>query len=59
MGLSRSATLVLAYLMIEEKMTLVDAITAVAQNRNICPNMGFLEQLRTLDTQLQKPHSAT
>ncbi|TVC49513.1 Dual specificity protein phosphatase 13 isoform B [Bagarius yarrelli] len=58
MGLSRSATLVLAYLMIEEKMTLVEAITAVAQNRNICPNMGFLEQLRTLDTQLQNQHSA-
>ncbi|KAG7324736.1 hypothetical protein KOW79_011052 [Hemibagrus wyckioides] len=58
MGLSRSATLVLAYLMIEEKMTLVEAITAVAKNRNICPNSGFLEQLRTLDTQLQNQHSA-
>ncbi|KAK3529353.1 hypothetical protein QTP70_029338, partial [Hemibagrus guttatus] len=57
MGLSRSATLVLAYLMIEEKMTLVEAITAVAKNRNICPNTGFLEQLRTLDTQLQNQHS--
>ncbi|XP_053495695.1 dual specificity protein phosphatase 13 [Ictalurus furcatus] len=59
MGLSRSATLVLAYLMIEEKMTLVEAITAVAQYRNICPNIGFLEQLRTLDTQLQNQYSAT
>lgn len=59
MGLSRSATLVLAYLMIEEKMTLVEAISAVAQNRNICPNTGFLEQLRTLDTQLQCRHSTT
>ncbi|XP_034165259.2 dual specificity protein phosphatase 13-like [Pangasianodon hypophthalmus] len=58
MGLSRSATLVLAYLMIEEKMTLVEAISAVAQYRNICPNTGFLEQLRTLDTQLQNRHSA-
>lgn len=52
MGLSRSSTLVLAYLMIEEDVTLVDAIKAVSANRNICPNAGFLEQLRELDKQL-------
>ncbi|XP_039472724.1 dual specificity phosphatase 29-like [Oreochromis aureus] len=52
MGLSRSSTLVLAYLMIHENMTLVDAIKAVGANRNICPNNGFLEQLRALDTKL-------
>ncbi|KAI5103666.1 hypothetical protein C0J45_7247 [Silurus meridionalis] len=59
MGLSRSSTLVLAYLMIEEKMTLAEAISAVAPHRNICPNPGFLEQLRTLDIQLQNRCSAT
>ncbi|XP_057682868.1 dual specificity protein phosphatase 13-like [Corythoichthys intestinalis] len=53
MGLSRSSTLVLAYLMIHEKMTLAKAIEAVGANRNICPNAGFLEQLRALDVQLQ------
>lgn len=52
MGLSRSSTLVLAYLMIHENMTLVDAIKAVGANRNISPNNGFLEQLRALDTKL-------
>lgn len=52
MGLSRSSSLVLAYLMIDENLTLVDAIKAVAANRNICPNAGFLEQLRDLDKQL-------
>ncbi|XP_068162172.1 dual specificity protein phosphatase 13B-like [Antennarius striatus] len=52
MGLSRSSTLVLAYLMIQENMTLPDAIRAVSANRNICPNSGFLEQLRELDQEL-------
>ncbi|XP_032358523.1 dual specificity phosphatase DUPD1 isoform X1 [Etheostoma spectabile] len=52
MGLSRSSTLVLAYLMIYENMTLVDAIKAVSANRNISPNNGFLEQLRELDIKL-------
>uniref|UniRef100_A0A3B3UPR7 Tyrosine specific protein phosphatases domain-containing protein n=1 Tax=Poecilia latipinna TaxID=48699 RepID=A0A3B3UPR7_9TELE len=52
MGLSRSSTLVLAYLMIHENMTLVDAIKAVSANRNVSPNEGFLEQLRRLDTKL-------
>ncbi|KAI4886362.1 hypothetical protein NFI96_004712 [Prochilodus magdalenae] len=52
MGLSRSSTLVLAYLMIHENMTLVEAIKAVAEYRNICPNTGFMEQLRQLDKQL-------
>ncbi|MEQ2158856.1 Dual specificity phosphatase 29 [Goodea atripinnis] len=52
MGLSRSSTLVLAYLMIHENLTLVDAINAVSANRNISPNDGFLEQLRSLDKKL-------
>lgn len=52
MGLSRSSTLVLAYLMIHVNMTLADAIKAVSANRNISPNAGFLEQLRELDKEL-------
>ncbi|XP_061564312.1 dual specificity protein phosphatase 13B-like [Cololabis saira] len=52
MGLSRSSTLVLAYLMIHEHMTLVDAIKAISTNRNVSPNEGFLEQLRNLDKKL-------
>ncbi|KAL7869744.1 hypothetical protein AOLI_G00137320 [Acnodon oligacanthus] len=54
MGRSRSATLVLAYLMIQEKMTLVEAINQVKQRRRILPNWGFLKQLRELDAFLQE-----
>uniref|UniRef100_A0AAY3ZVA4 Dual specificity protein phosphatase n=1 Tax=Denticeps clupeoides TaxID=299321 RepID=A0AAY3ZVA4_9TELE len=50
LGRSRSATLVLAYLMIYKEMTLVDAIEHVKRRRRIVPNWGFLKQLRRLDT---------
>ncbi|XP_031996556.1 dual specificity protein phosphatase 13 isoform X2 [Hylobates moloch] len=52
MGVSRSATLVLAFLMIYENMTLVEAIQTVQAHRNICPNSGFLRQLQVLDNRL-------
>ncbi|XP_029110097.1 uncharacterized protein LOC108942656 [Scleropages formosus] len=52
MGVSRSAALVLAFLMISEGLTLVEAIKAVRQHRDVCPNYGFLEQLRRLDMTL-------
>ncbi|XP_073775973.1 dual specificity protein phosphatase 13B isoform X1 [Danio rerio] len=52
MGVSRSATLVLAFLMICEDLTLMEAIKAVRQHRDICPNPGFLNQLRHLDMRL-------
>lgn len=51
-GVSRSATLVLAYLMIYERLTVAEAIEAVRGHRNILPNVGFLEQLRDLDARL-------
>lgn len=53
-GISRSATLALAYLMIRERLSLVAALELVCQHRNILPNAGFLEQLRRLDTSLQQ-----
>ncbi|XP_032088008.1 dual specificity protein phosphatase 13-like [Thamnophis elegans] len=52
MGLSRSATLVLAYLMIHENLTLVEALKSVDSHRGICPNTGFLSQLRAFDIKL-------
>ncbi|XP_015270013.1 PREDICTED: dual specificity phosphatase DUPD1 [Gekko japonicus] len=52
MGRSRSASLVLAYLMIYKNMTVVDAIDQVLKHRCILPNRGFLKQLRELDIQL-------
>ncbi|KGL75909.1 Dual specificity protein phosphatase 13 isoform B, partial [Tinamus guttatus] len=54
MGVSRSASLVLAFLMIRENMTLVDALKTVGSHRNICPNSGFLSQLRDLDIKLNE-----
>lgn len=54
MGVSRSGALVLAFLMMCENLTLTDAIIAVRLNRDIYPNSGFLEQLRTLDIHLKR-----
>ncbi|KAM4607757.1 dual specificity phosphatase 29-like [Polymixia lowei] len=54
MGRSRSASLVLAYLMVEQGLTVVDAIEHVRQRRCILPNHGFLKQLRALDITLQE-----
>lgn len=51
-GVSRSATLVLAYLMIYKRLTVAEAIKTVWGYRNILPNAGFLEQLRDLDARL-------
>lgn len=53
-GISRSAALALAYLMIRERLSLVVALELVCQRRNILPNAGFLEQLRRLDASLQQ-----
>lgn len=54
MGVSRSATLVLAFLMIAEGLTLQEAVAAVRPHRDICPNPGFLRQLRHLDLSLER-----
>ncbi|XP_063291431.1 dual specificity protein phosphatase 13A-like [Pelobates fuscus] len=51
-GISRSATLVLAYLMIHHNLSLMEAIKKVQQNRWISPNPGFLRQLLNLDKEL-------
>ncbi|XP_054898974.1 dual specificity protein phosphatase 13 [Poeciliopsis prolifica] len=53
-GISRSGTLVLAFLMIKEGLTLVEAVELVCRSRNILPNTGFLNQLRQLDSALQR-----
>ncbi|KAH8344946.1 hypothetical protein KR067_012951, partial [Drosophila pandora] len=53
-GMSRSATCVLAYLMICRKMSAVDAIRTVRMRRDIRPNDGFLQQLADLDMELKR-----
>ncbi|KAJ7324414.1 hypothetical protein JRQ81_017434 [Phrynocephalus forsythii] len=53
-GISRSSSLVLAYLMIYHRFSLVQAIQTVKSHRWIFPNRGFLKQLRNLDIQLRQ-----
>lgn len=53
-GVSRSATCVLAYLMLKKGMLAVDAVRTVRKNRFIQPNDGFLHQLAKLDNQLRR-----
>uniref|UniRef100_A0A8C5PUU6 Dual specificity protein phosphatase n=1 Tax=Leptobrachium leishanense TaxID=445787 RepID=A0A8C5PUU6_9ANUR len=56
MGISRSSTLVIAFLMIHQKMTLIEAVRLVARKRHIQPNQGFLAQLIKLDKSLHLRH---
>ncbi|OWF34561.1 Dual specificity protein phosphatase 3 [Mizuhopecten yessoensis] len=53
-GGSRSATLVLAYLMIKHHLTIQDATRLVRSKREICPNDGFLQQLCDLNEKMNK-----
>lgn len=53
-GMSRSATCVLAYLMINRKMSAAEAIRTVRMHRDIHPNEGFLQQLADLDNELKR-----
>ncbi|XP_073773991.1 dual specificity phosphatase 29 isoform X1 [Danio rerio] len=59
MGRSRSATLFLAFLMLQHGMSLLQAVEQLAHRRHICPNWGFLKQLRELDTHLQEERRRT
>ncbi|XP_072229008.1 dual specificity protein phosphatase 13B-like [Leuresthes tenuis] len=58
-GISRSAALVLAFLMIKERLTLVQAVEVVCRSRNILPNIGFLKQLCHLDSTLASQRGMT
>lgn len=53
-GVSRSSTLVLAYLMIKRQMQVQDAMRMVRARREICPNDGFLQQLCDLNEKLKR-----
>jgi len=56
-GMSRSATCVLAYLMIVKKMSAAEAIRTVRMHRDIRPNDGFIQQLADLDNELRRERS--
>lgn len=53
MGISRSSTCAIAYLMIKKQMTIQDAVRQIRSHRDITPNDGFLCQLVELNQQLQ------
>lgn len=57
-GISRSATLVLAYLMIKKNMTAQQALRLVKASREICPNEGFLQQICDLNEMLHSNEKA-
>lgn len=53
-GISRSATLLIAYLMIERGMNAAEALQFVFRRRRVFPNPGFLHHLAQLDNVLTK-----
>ncbi|XP_032668897.1 dual specificity protein phosphatase 3-like [Odontomachus brunneus] len=53
-GVSRSATCVLAYLMIKKNILAVNALRMIRVNRDVHPNNGFLQQLAQLDNHLRR-----
>ena len=53
-GLSRSATITIAHLMIKKQMSAEEALRTVRRNRDIRPNDGFLRQLLALESRLMK-----
>lgn len=59
-GISRSATVVCAYLVATTDMTAIESIAHVQSIRGIvCPNIGFRRQLEEYSVQYMKlkPHS--
>lgn len=51
-GISRSATLVIAYLMIAKNMNAAEALQYVFRRRRVFPNPGFLNHLAQLNSLL-------
>ncbi len=54
MGVSRSAVLVAAYLMIFQNMSIMEALLEIRKKRAINPNEGFIKQLRQLNETLME-----
>jgi len=53
MGMSRSSTCVLAYLILRHQMSADEALNTVRKHRDVRPNDGFLRQLAEFDTRLR------
>jgi len=54
-GMSRSPSVVIAYLMVTQEMSLSESLTHVRGKRRIVqPNHGFLDQLRCYEEKLKQ-----
>jgi len=54
MGYSRSASVVAAYLMLKKNYSATQALQYMRKTREVQPNLGFLQQLATVDNDLRK-----
>ncbi|OQR74316.1 dual specificity protein phosphatase 3-like [Tropilaelaps mercedesae] len=59
MGMSRSATLAIGFLMLRRGMTVEQALTTVRGHRGVRPNNGFLHQLIQLDNRIRTEQVAS
>ena len=53
-GCSRSASIVLAYLVLKQRMRLADAVKTVRKERSVYPNAGFRAELTEFDIKVHK-----
>ena len=53
-GVSRSATIVISYLMWKEKKSLEETLKKVKEKRFVSPNFGFMEQLKIFEKLLKE-----
>ena len=58
-GVSRSASIVLAFLMMKRSMDVLEAVKTVREKREIFPNDGFLKQLCDLSESLHGENEAS
>ena len=58
-GVSRSASIVLAFLMMKRSMDVLEAVKTVRGRREIFPNDGFLKQLSDLNESLHGENEAS
>ena len=54
MGVSRSASCAMAYMMVKLEMSAADALAQFRRHRDVRPNDGFLERLAELDNDLRR-----
>ncbi|XP_048742026.1 dual specificity protein phosphatase 3-like [Ostrea edulis] len=57
-GISRSATIVIAFLMMKRGMNFMDAVRLVRAKREVLPNDGFLKHLAILNYQLYEAQNS-